>query len=60
MRNIITMNNTMKRYTSNELIEKRDSYEETFSESMNAIAYDKMVGTICNKYFMNRSFLPNI
>ena len=60
MKNIITTNNTMKYYTSNELIEERDSFEEKLSESMDTIEYDKMVDYICNKYFMNRSFLPNV
>ena len=60
MKNIITTNNTMKYYTSNELIEERDSFEKKLSESMDTVEYDKMVDYIYNKYFMNRSLLPNV
>lgn len=52
---MITMNNAMKFYKTNDLM----TNDNSFSENMNAIVYNKMLSRVCGRYFMLGNFISN-
>ena len=53
MKTLITMMNAMKYYKIEELVQE-DSVQEQISSDMAKPAFQKMLGTIRQKFFLNR------
>lgn len=58
MKKIITMNNALKYYNTKELVSNSSECREKLE--MDMTAYNKMLGKVYGKYFMNKSFLSNM
>ena len=54
MKTMITMLNAMKYYKIEELMEEEDVMQEKISSDMAMPAFQKMLGTIRQKFFLNR------
>ena len=54
MKTLITMMNAMKYYKIEELVQEEDSIQEKISSDMAMPAFRKMLGTIRQKFFLNR------
>ena len=54
MKTLITMMNAMKYYKIEELVREEDSIQEKISSDMAMPAFRKMLGTIRQKFFLNR------
>ena len=54
MKTLITMMNAMKYYKFEELMEEEDVMQEKISSDMAMPAFRKMLGTIRQKFFLNR------
>ena len=58
MKSMITMNNALKYYNTKELVSNSGECREKLE--MDMTAYNKMLGKVYSKYFMNKSFLSNM
>ena len=54
MKTMITMMNAMKYYKIEELMQNEDIMQEKVSSDMTMPAFQKMLGTIRQKFFLNR------
>ena len=54
MKSLITMMNAMKYYKLEELVKEEKSIQERISSDMEKPAFRKMLGTIRQKFFLNR------
>lgn len=54
MKTLITMMNAMKYYKIEELMQEDDMIQEKISSDMAVPAFQKMLGTIRQKFFLNR------
>ena len=54
MKSLITMMNAMKYYKIEELMQEDDMIQEKISPDMAVPAFQKMLGTIRQKFFLNR------
>ena len=54
MKTLITMMNAMKYYKIEELMQEDDNIQEKISSDMAVPAFQKMLGTIRQKFFLNR------
>ena len=54
MKSLITMMNAMKYYKFEELMQDEDIIQEQISSDMAMPAFQKMLGTIRQKFFLNR------
>ena len=54
MKSLITMMNAMKYYKLEELVKEEKSIQEKISSDMEKPAFRKMLGTIRQKFFLNR------
>ena len=54
MKNMIVMMNAMKYYKLEELVQEEDTIQEKISSDMAMPAFRKMLGTIRQKFFLNR------
>ena len=54
MKTLITMMNAMKYYKIEELVKEEKSIQEKISSDMEKPAFRKMLGTIRQKFFLNR------
>ena len=54
MKTMITMLNAMKYYKIEELMQEEDVMQEKISSDMAMPAFQKMLGTIRQKFFLNR------
>ena len=54
MKSLITMMNAMKYYKFEELMQDEDLIQEQISSDMAMPAFQKMLGTIRQKFFLNR------
>ena len=54
MKTLITMMNAMKYYKLEELIHEDDTIREKIASDMTVPAFQKMLGTIRQKFFLNR------
>ena len=52
------MNNALKYYNTKELVSNSSECREKLE--MDMTAYNKMLGKVYGKYFMNKSFLSNM
>ena len=54
MKSLITMMNAMKYYKFEELIQEEETIQEKITSDMAMPAFQKMLGTIRQKFFLNR------
>ena len=54
MKSLITMMNAMKYYKFEELVQEEDTIQEKISSDMAMPAFRKMLGSIRQKFFLNR------
>ena len=54
MKTMITMMNAMKYYKIEELMQEEDIFQEKIASDMAMPAFRKMLGTIRQKFFLNR------
>ena len=54
MKTLITMMNAMKYYKFEELIQEEETIQEKITSDMAMPAFQKMLGTIRQKFFLNR------
>ena len=54
MKTLITMMNAMKYYKIEELMQEEEVIQEKISSDMAVPAFQKMLGTIRQKFFLNR------
>ena len=54
MKSLITMMNAMKYYKFEELMQEEDIIQEQISSDMAMPAFQKMLGSIRQKFFLNR------
>ena len=54
MKTLITMMNAMKYYKFEELVKEEETIQEKISSDMAMPAFQKMLGTIRQKFFLNR------
>ena len=53
MKNLITMMNAMKYYKVEELMKEEEGLQEKISSDMTLSDFQKMLGTIRRKFFLN-------
>ena len=54
MKSLITMMNAMKYYKFEKLVQEEETIQEQISSDMAMPAFQKMLGTIRQKFFLNR------
>ena len=54
MKSLITMMNAMKYYKFEELFQEEESIQEKITSDMAMPAFQKMLGSIRQKFFLNR------
>ena len=57
MKSTIVMNNALKFYKEQELVNNSEFYKEKLSEDINSMEYDKMIDRMYSKRFLPKSIL---